>query len=303
MKAEVYQTVTNRIVAMLESGTKPWQRSWTTGGTPTITGAMQRPLRSNGQPYRGVNVINLWVAAQMRGLQSRHWMTYRGAQELGAQVRKGARGEFAFYVGQSTKPGENEGDDDKTFSFLKCYFVFNADEIDGLPPRFAPVAAPVAAPVPACPHAHNPVVDAFFADAGVRLAHGGDRAFYMPSTDAVRMPELGQFNSAESYYATLAHEADWTGHESRCARTFGTRFGDDAYAVEELVAELVAAFLMADLELTEPSQPREDHASYLASWLKVLKADAKAIFTAASAADRAASFLHAAQPAAQSLAA
>ena len=304
VKAEVYQQVTDRIVAMLEAGTKPWQKSWSTGNAPVvITGAMQRPLRANGQAYRGMNVLNLWCAAQMRGLQSRHWMTYRGAQELGAQVRKGARAELAFYVGQSTKPGENEGDDDKTFSFLKCYHVFNADEIDNLPPRFAPVPAPIDAPAaPVCPHARNATVDAFFADAGVKLSHGGDRAFYMPSTDAVRMPELAQFNSAESYYATLAHEAvHWTGHESRCARTFSARFGDDAYAFEELVAELGAAFLCADLAITDA--PREDHASYLAHWLKVLKADCKAIFTAASAADRAASFLHAAQPVAEKLAA
>jgi antirestriction protein ArdC len=303
VKPEVYKQVTDRIVAMLESGTKPWQKSWSVDAPATLNlGAMQRPLRANGQAYRGVNVLNLWVAAQMRGLQSRHWMTYKGAQELGAQVRKGARGEFAFYVGQSTKPGENEGDDDKTFSFLKCYHVFNADEIEGLPPRFAPVAPPVDVPAPACPHARNATVDAFFADAGVRLAHGGNRAFYSPALDAVRMPELGAFNSAESYYATLAHEAvHWTGHESRCARPFGTRFGDDAYAIEELVAELGAAFLCADLAISDA--PREDHASYLASWLKVLKADHKAIFTAASAADRAASFLHAAQPSAALLAA
>ena len=192
VKTEVYQQVTDRIVAMLESGTKPWQKSWTAGSPIVITGAMQRPLRSNGQAYRGMNVLNLWVAAQMRGLTSRHWLTYKGAQELGGQVRKGARAELAFFVGQTTKAGENEGDDDKTISFLKCYHVFNADEIDGLPLRFTnTVTAPVAPIAPACPHARNATVDAFFADAGVKLSHGGDRAFYMPSTDAVRMPELG----------------------------------------------------------------------------------------------------------------
>jgi antirestriction protein ArdC len=303
VKTEVYQQVTDRIVAMLEAGTKPWQKSWDASGAPSITGAMERPLRANGQPYRGMNVLNLWIAAQMRDLQSRHWMTYRGAQELGGQVRKGARAELAFYVGQTTKAGENDGDEDRTISFLKCYHVFNADEIDGLPLRFTnTVTVPVAPIAPACPHARNVTVDAFFADAGVKLSHGGDRAFYMPSTDVVRIPELGQFNSAESYYATLAHEAvHWTGHESRCARQFGARFGDDAYAFEELIAELGSAFLLADLALTD--QPRTDHADYLASWLKVLKADNRAIFTAASAADRAASFLHAAQPSVALLAA
>jgi len=307
VKTEVYQQVTDRIVAMLEAGTKPWQKSWD-GSFPTITGAMQRPLRANGQAYKGMNVINLWCAAQMRGLTSRHWMTYKGAQELGGQVRKGARGEFAFYVGQTTIKGADtpatpgETSDGQTISFLKCYHVFNASEIDGLPARFAPIAAPVDMPAPVCPHARNGVVDAFFADAGVRLAHGGDRAFYAPSLDAVRMPELAAFNSAESYYATLAHEAiHWTGHESRCARPFGKRFGDNAYAMEELVAELGSAFLCADLAISDA--PRADHADYLANWLAVLKTDNRAIFTAASAADRAASFLHDAQPSAALLAA
>lgn len=293
MKSEVYQQVTDRIVTMLEAGTKPWQRSWSSDPT-IITGAMQRPLRNTGEAYRGMNVINLWCAAQYRGLQSRYWFTYKGAQALGAQVRKGARGEFAFFVGQTTKASETEGGDDRTISFLKSYHVFNGDEVDGLPARFAPVvAAPVTAP--ACPHARRPDVDAFFADAGVKLAHGGDRAYYMPSVDAVRMPELAQFNSAESYYATLAHEAvHFTGHESRCAREFGKRFGDQSYAVEELIAELGAAFLCADLGISDA--PRADHADYLANWLAVLKADNRAIFTAAAAADRAAGWLHAAQP-------
>ena len=296
MKSEIYQQVTDRIVAMLEAGTKPWQRSWETGPLGFATGAMQRPLRNTGEAYRGMNVINLWCAAQYRGLQSRHWFTYKGAQALGAQVRKGARGEFAFYVGQTTKEAETPDGADRTISFLKCYHVFNGDEIDGLPARFAPVASePVAAPV--CRHERRPIVDAFFADAGVRLAHGGDRAFYQPSIDAVRMPELDRFASAEAYYATLAHEAvHWTGHESRCARPFGKRFGDNAYAAEELVAELGAAFLCADLGISD--QPRADHADYLADWLKVLKTDNRAIFTAAAAADRAAGYLHAAQPAA-----
>ena len=294
MKTEIYQQVTDRIVAMLEAGTKPWQRSWETGPVGFATGAMQRPLRVTGEAYRGMNVINLWVAAQMRGLQSRHWMTYKGATELGAQVRKGAKGEFAFYVGRTTIEAQNDGDSDRTINFLKHYHVFNADEIDGLPERFR-----VPAPQPAAPaaprHARLPHADHFFASAGVSLAHGGDRAFYQPSIDAVRMPELDRFNSAEAYYATLAHEAvHWTGHDSRCARPFGKRFGDNAYAAEELVAELGAAFLCADLAIS--NEPRADHADYLADWLKVLKTDNRAIFTAASAADRAASFLHAAQP-------
>jgi antirestriction protein ArdC len=295
-----YQEVTDRIVAMLESGVKPWQRSWKTGGDNplVVTSPMARPLRVCGQPYTGMNVLNLWAASMVRGFSSRHWMTYKSAQALGAQVRKGSKSELAFYVGKVIKPAENEGEDDRLISFMRTYAVFNADQIDGLPDRFK-VAAPVApvAPVPA-PDGRNPRVphvDIFVDNVAPRLAHGGDKAFYMPSTDSIRMPHLEQFEDSEAYYATLLHETvHWTSHAQRCDRQLGKRFGDDAYAAEELVAELGAAFLCADLAISD--SPRPDHASYLASWLKVLKSDNRAIFRAASLAEKAATFMRAAQP-------
>ena len=132
--------------------------------------------------------------------------------------------------------------------------------------------------------------------AGADIRPGGTRAYYAQEPDYIRMPPFEAFESPESYYATLAHESThWTKHPARLAREFGRKqWGDEGYAEEELVAELGAAFLCADLELS--LTPREDHASYIAHWLTVLKNDKRAIFRAASHAGRAADFLHGLQP-------
>jgi antirestriction protein ArdC len=295
--SKIYQQVTDRIIAQLESGTRPWQRSWTDANGQTFTGNMQRPLRENGVPYTGVNTIALWSAAQARGFASRYWMTYKGAAEHGGQVRKGAKSELAFYVGRHTVTDEapNGEESERQIAFMRCYSVFNCDEIDGLAPRFYAERPEILEPAD---EARIAAVDSFVAYTGAAVSHGGNRAFYSPMQDFVRMPAFGQFDSAESYYATLLHElAHWTGHDSRLARGFALtkRWGDDNYACEELVAELSAAFLCADLSVS--AEPRADHANYLASWLRVLKADNRAIFKAATMADKAAGFLHGLQPA------
>jgi antirestriction protein ArdC len=293
-----YQTVTDRIVAMLESGVRPWQKSWKAGGA-TVTGPIQRPLSgATGRAYTGVNVVNLWVAAELRGFQSRYWFTFKAAKDAGGSVRKGAKSELAFFVGKTTVRDENapEGDDstDRTISFMRAYHVFNADECEGLPAKFYGAKPTEPAPVV---NGRIESVDSFVASLNASLAHGGDRAFYSPAMDSVRMPHLAQFDRPESYYATLLHElTHWTSAPARCDRQLGKRFGDNAYAAEELVAELGAAFLCADLAVT--AEPREDHASYLASWLKVLREDNRAIFRAAALAERAAAFMHGQQPAA-----
>lgn len=290
-----YQIVTDRIVTMLEAGTRPWSRPWdaTTGSIPSALG---RPLRSDGTPYTGINVISLWSAATVRGFQSATWMTYRTAAGLGGQVRKGARSECAFYMGKTTKTEQDKRGEEieRTISFLKTYCVFNVDEIDGLPAQYYPTAAPLAPLAPR--HARIDHVDAWVTGTGARVAHGGDRAFYMPSGDRIQMPELHAFRDAESYYSVLLHElTHWTGAASRLARVFGKTFGDQEYGAEELVAEIGAAFLCADLHVT--NEPREDHAAYLASWLRVLKADNRNIFRAASLAEKAAKYMHALQAA------
>lgn len=164
---------------------------------------------------------------------------------------------------------------------IKGYTVFNVEQIDGLPEQF------YGKPEPRVERA-----DSFFAATGAAIRHGGNMAFYAAGSDHVQMPPFETFRDAESYYATLAHEmTHWTKHTSCLNRDFGRkRFGDEGYAMEKLVAELGSAFLSADLDLTPES--RADHAPYVASWLNVLKNDKRAIFTAASHAQRAVVFLH-----------
>ena len=223
-------------------------------------------------------------------------MTYRQAVELRAHVRKGEKGSPVVYANSITR---TETDTDsgvdvaRDIHFLKGYTVFNVEQIDGLPAQYTAPASPrldVSARIARA--------ERFFGATGATLAHGGNRAFYRPSTDSIVLPPFETFRDAESYYATLAHETThWTAHESRLARDFGAkRFGSEGYAIEELVAELGAAFLCADLDLT--LEPREDHAAYIANWLHVLKTDNRAIFTAATHAQRAADFINGLQPAA-----
>lgn len=214
--------------------------------------------------------------------------SYKQAESLGAQVRKGEHGSLVVYADRFTKTEANDRGEavERDIPFMKAYTVFNVEQIQNLPQRYAP--APVMLPEPL---RLIDAAEAFFAGTGAVFRHGGGRAFYAPSQDAIQLPPAQAFRDAESYAATKAHELiHWTGHPSRMAREFGKRFGDSVYAREELVAELGAAFLCADLGVTP--EPREDHAVYLASWLKVLREDKRAIFSAAAHAQRAADFLH-----------
>lgn len=289
-RQDVYARVTGQIVRQLEAGVRPWQRPWSAGGAG---GQVVRPLRSNGTPYRGINVLTLWLAAAEAGYPSPFWFTFRQAGELGGHVRKGERGALVVYANSVTKAeptDDGEGAEREVF-ILKGYTVFNACQVEGLPgwlsgalpDRFSPADRVGAA-------------DAFFRATGIDLRHGGDRAFYSPDADYVRLPPFVAFNDPVSYYATLAHEAThWTGHPSRLARELrGAAVRDEGYAREELVAEIGAAFLCADLRLA--LDPREDHAAYLAAWLRILKDDKRAVFKAAAQAQKAVDFLHSLQP-------
>lgn len=287
MKTDFYQRITKRIVAELEKGVRPWFKPWSAANTE---GRITRPLRSNGQPYSGINVLNLWAESVTRGFVSPMWMTFKQAKELGGFVRKGETGSLVVYASTFTKAERDEAtgsEAERDIPFLKAYSVFNVDQIEGLPERFAPVATPRLDPV-----ARNAAADAFFARCGADIRSGGNMAFYSQSGDFVQLPPFEAFRDPESYYATLAHEmTHWTKHEKRLDREFGRkRWGDEGYAAEELVAELGAAFLCADLDLTP--ELREDHAAYIGHWLKVLKGDTRAIFTAAAHAQRAADFIY-----------
>jgi antirestriction protein ArdC len=286
VKADVYQRVTNQIVASLETGIRPWMKPWSGAHA---AGRITRPLRGNGIPYQGINVLMLWGAAMEKGYSAPIWLTFKQALALGGSVRKGERGSLVVFASSFTRTEANEAtgeESERDIPFLKGYTVFNAEQIDGLPAHFLAPAAPRLDPVQRIAHAET-----FFAATGANVRHGGDRAYYRISTDDVQLPHFETFRDAESYYATLAHElTHWTRHPSRLNREFGRkRFGDEGYAMEELVAELGAAFVCADLDLTP--EPRPDHAAYIANWLTVLKNDKRAIFTAASFAQRAADFL------------
>lgn len=278
-RKDIYETVTNSIVEMLERGVKPWAPQW----SKSADGLLALPLRSNGEAYRGLNLMLLWGSAEANGFRAQTWMTFKQAKDLGGSVRKGSKGTPVVYWGRfDPKKDEAKGDDgeERGVLFAKQYTVFNVEQIDGLDAKWFEAAEPL-------PEVERIArAEAWVAGTGAEVRHGGNRAFFSPAHDFVQMPPAGAFTGIEAYYSTLAHElTHWTGHESRLGRTFGKRFGDNAYAVEELVAEMGAAFASARLGIA--SEPREDHASYLASWLKVLKADKRAIFTAASRAQAA----------------
>ena len=287
MRTDVYQKITDQIVVALESGVRPWHQPWKAEHS---AGRITRPLRGNGVPYNGINVLMLWSAAIEKGYAAPIWMTFKQAIELKACVRKGEHGSLVVYADKiiRTETDSKTGEEaEHAIPFMKGYTVFNVEQIDGLPEHY--YGKPEAHPDSVQRIAH---AEAFFAATGANIVHGGSRACYVPSTDNIHMPCIDFFRDAESYYATLAHETThWTKHPKRLDREFGRkRFGDEGYAMEELVAELGAAFLAADLALTP--EVRDDHAAYIASWIKVLKDDKRAIFTAASHAQRAADFLN-----------
>jgi antirestriction protein ArdC len=294
MRTDVYQKITDRIVAELEQGVRPWMKPWSAGHTD---GRIVRPLRANGIPYQGINVLMLWSEAIGKGYALSMWMTFRQAKELGAHVRKGEEGSLVVYADKiirSETDRETGEEAERAIPFMKGYTVFNVEQIEGLPEHYYAKPAPRSETVQRIARAET-----FFAATGAEVRHGGNVALYAISHDRVQMPVIEAFRDAESYYATLAHEmTHWTRHPSRLDRDFGRkRFGDEGYAMDELVAELGSAFLAADLELTP--EVRDDHAAYIGSWIKVLKDDKRAIFTAASHAQRAADFLHGLQEPAQ----
>jgi antirestriction protein ArdC len=239
---------------------------------------------ASNKPYRGINTVCLWAAAQAKGYERGEWATYQQWQERGAQVRKGEKATTVVFWKFAND--SKEGQDGETLSssrllFTRGYSVFNAAQVDGYTPASDPDM-----PMPErISHA-----EAFFASIAANVKHGGNQAYYAPATDHIQMPPFAAFEENVAYYSTLAHEhTHWTAPTARCDRQLGKRFGDNAYAAEELIAELGAAFTCAHLGLS--TEPREDHAQYIQSWLKVLKADSRAIFTAASKAQQATDWL------------
>lgn len=278
MSFDIQQVITDKIIKAIEAGAGKWVMPWHNGN-----GVMVAPVNQDGRDYRGMNSWLLMIAAQDAGYNSNVWGTYKGWLAKGCTVRKGEKSTMVVFWKSTkyTKQNEAGEDVDKKGLLLRYYNVFNSDQVEGYTAKEVPVLTPAE---------RIEQADAFFNKCEAIVNHGGSRAFYAPSRDTIQLPEFKQFKDAESYYSTRGHETvHWTGHETRCKREFGHRFGDKAYAFEELVAELGAAFLCAHLGLE--NEPRPDHAQYIENWLQVLKDDKRAVFTAASKAQAAFDFL------------
>jgi antirestriction protein ArdC len=233
------------------------------------------------KPYRGINILVLWAIAQEKGYKSGTWATYKQWQELGAQVRKGEKSAhvvfWKFFDAETEQEDTSNPKSSGRAPMARDYWVFNADQVDGYAAPEEPKETQ---------EKRIASVEEFFRGLGIDVKPGGNRAYYAPETDFVHMPAFDAFKEPLFYYSVLSHESThWTGAPARLNRDLSGRFGTESYAVEELVAELGSAFLCAELGL--PTDPRQDHAPYVASWLKVLKNDKRAIFTAAAKAQEA----------------
>ncbi len=232
-RPDVYSRITDKIIADLERGVRPWMKPWS---ADHAAGRITRPLRHNGIPYRGINVVMLWSASVAKGFACPLWLTFKQALELGGHVRKGETGELVVYANSITR---TETKDDGTeaereIPFLKGYTVFNAEQCEGLPAQYYASAQGLVL----TPAQRIEAADVFFAATGADIRHGGTRAYYAEGADFVQMPPFETFRDTESYAATLAHElTHWTKHEKRLARDLGrVKWGDQGYAKEELVA-------------------------------------------------------------------
>jgi len=288
-RVDLYTRVTDKIIAALEEGARPWVQPWSANH---LQGRITRPLRHNGDAYSGINVLLLWSESVARGFEASTWMTFRQAAELGAHVRKGETGSTVVYANRIRKTETSDAGEEieRDIPFMKAYTVFNVEQIENLPDDYRPKTPDG----PASTVARIETADAFFRATGAVIRHGGDRAFYAPGTDHIQMPPIETFRDAIGYYATLAHETiHWTGSKHRIDRDL-SRYSKDRSerAREELIAELGSVFLSADLGIVPELEPRPDHAAYIKSWLDVLNGDKRFIFSAAAHAQRAVAYLH-----------
>jgi antirestriction protein ArdC len=283
-RKDIAQEITDAIVTALEAGTSPWQRPWKELGTAGRGQAMPHNAKT-GKSYRGANVPFLMIQQQGRGYMSAGWLTFKQAKELGGSVRKGEKGtgvvfwKFSKFEDKDNDTGETTT---KRVPFMRHYTVFNVDQCEDLPEYVTNPTGEQPEPIPDLAQWVRDTLSC-------GLQHGGDRAFYAPGPDMIRLPQRSQFKTEEGYNGTLLHEATHcTGSKSRLDRLTGAPFGSPEYAKEELVAEIGASMLCATLGL---DYQVDHHASYVQSWLKALKGDKKFIFSAASKAQKALDFI------------
>lgn len=303
-KVDLYQQVTDKIIAAMEKGVPPWRRPWRSA--QNVHGSALPVNATTGRHYSGVNIPQLWMSAEERGFPSDRWLTWQQAKAVGGQVRKGETCSMAIIY----KPFEKQATDDndnklfdkdgnpvmESLAMLKPLQLFNVAQCDGLPDAVAGTLLVTAEdderPTILSEHQQEQMLSILNATGVVCTSYRQNRAYYQPSADRIVMPTTSQFVSEADYWSTLLHElVHATGHSSRLNRegitSSSRKFGDPVYAFEELIAETGSAFLCAELGIYGDVQ----HESYLASWLKVLRDDKKAFFRACRFAREASEFL------------
>jgi antirestriction protein ArdC len=277
---DLYKNVSARIVAELEGGTAPWIKPWSAS-----PGANTPCNAATNRPYSGCNVVLLWMA-QTAGYRTPRFLTFKQASELGGNVRTGEHGTKVYFVKQ-LQVRDKRADDEaamRVVSMLREYTVFNVDQCENLPARIVTLGQVKLRNA----DERDATIDEFLASSGAAIREGFGEAYYRPGDDVVSLPRFEAFKNASHFYATALHElGHWTGHKSRLARDLRHRFGERAYAAEELVAELCSAFLCAEFSIDGDLR----HAGYIQNWIGLLKADSRAFITACSKAQAAADYL------------
>jgi antirestriction protein ArdC len=283
-REDLHQRITNQIVAAIEVGAGDYQMPW---NPKLCTGpAIGLPHNPVGHyAYHGINILSLWASQQQNAYAASEWATFKQWHAVGAQVRKGEKGTLTVFfkaLEAGKQPAEGDDQQPRRHFVAKAAYVFNAAQVDGFVPPEPPSLTRIE---------RHSTADAFIDASGARIYHDSSHACYISRKDEIHLPPDGAFADAQGYYSVVLHElVHWSGHSSRCDRDLRNRFGSEAYAAEELIAELGAAFLCAELGISP--EPRIDHARYIDSWLKILKDDKRAIFTAAAKANQAVVFLN-----------
>lgn len=281
MSQDNYQIITDAVLELMAKHgtdwTKPWQAQASLGHCNV----------QSGKPYNGTNIFLLAVSAMKQEFSSNEWGTYKQWQSKGANVKKGQKGTKIIFF-DKIKIEDKETEQEKMIPMLKGFTVFNADQVDGYESKPVEPVAMV--------KDRDARAEALIAATGADIRYGGDRAFYVPSQDFVQMPVLEDFKGTETssdieaYYSTMFHElTHWTGNKARLDRKMVGRFGSNAYAFEELIAELGAVFLTCQVGINVA--PRPDHAKYLNNWLEVIKSDKRAMVKAFAQAQKASDYI------------
>jgi antirestriction protein ArdC len=273
MKTNLYDQITERIVALLEKGTVPWRKPWT-----AQTGLPCNLITK--KPYRGINTLLLHAMHY----ESPYWLTFRQALELGGHVRKGEKSCPIVFWKQFEHEDKQTGEKEK-IPMIRFYFVFNVAQCDGLKAPSGAAIMPTKLTMP------EEIIAAM--PQRPEIKHGMAKAFYAPSADYVAMPNRASFDADAGYFATLFHELiHSTGHASRLNRptlTESAGFGSNPYCKEELIAEMGAAFLCGQAGIGETIL--ENSAAYIQNWLAQLQNDKKLIVQAAAQAQKAVDFI------------